>query len=184
MSVTRNTRKRDIRKQRRDKAERDILARARPFGECHGVTRDTATRDVTTPRDSDTHPLALLGVTITLGSAASDARRLAADPRFAAIVAGLPADPFGDPHPPVDVLRRDAERAELMRQAAVRAIERAASGQDVDPLHLQWCRDIVAGIPPLQRPLGSGEAAHQPAAPRSAPSAAENGLAGATGGQP
>jgi hypothetical protein len=160
LSVTLNSRKRDIQQRTRDKAARDILARARPttWG-CHSVTRDTTSRDVTQPRDSDTPTLALRGVTITLPSRNSEARRLAADPRFAAIVAGLPSDPFGDPHPDPETLQADAERAELQRQAAQRTIDRAEAGHEVDPTHLAWCRDVVATIAPLQRPLGTGEPA-------------------------
>jgi hypothetical protein len=61
----------------------------------------------------------------------------------------------------------------------------AEPGETLEATHRRvrdWDRRILAA--PLQRPLGPGEAAHLPAAPRSAPSAAENGLAGATGGQP
>ena len=55
---------------------------------------------------------------------------------------------------------RLAERRELIRRAAWASIERANSGQSVDPLHLQWARDFVTMNPPLDRPLGTGEPQH------------------------
>ncbi len=50
-----------------------------------------------------------------------------------------------------------AERNELMRQACERAIKRHEAGEVVDPFHLSWARQIVACIPALNRPIGTGE---------------------------
>jgi len=49
------------------------------------------------------------------------------------------------------------ERNELMRAACERAIKRHEAGEVVDPFHLSWARQIVACIPALNRPLGTGE---------------------------
>ena len=56
------------------------------------------------------------------------------------------------------------ERRELLRRAAQAAIDRAAAGQAVDPLHLVWARDFVRANQPLSGPLSSGEPGLQGAA--------------------
>lgn len=141
--------------------DRDTLARARPSLRkgCHVVTCDT--HGVThADRDSDTRPQGPV-VTITPGSSVGEKSRahaaeLLKDPRFASIAAGLSREPFSDPHPNPQTLAADAERAELHRSAAAAAIARHQAGQFVDPVHLEWCRAIVATFKPLQRPLGTG----------------------------
>ena len=92
--MTDQTAYRDTKQAERDISDRDSLARARlpPEGlsRCHAVTD----RDVTDgERDSDIATLKLRNVTITPAPAvtdrkAEDRERLAADPRFAAWVAG------------------------------------------------------------------------------------------------
>lgn len=145
--------------------ERDISSRARtPLrgkSRCHAVT---AERDVTGGgRDSDTPPLALRGVTITPGTAAERSRdhaaQLAADPRFASIRAGLALDPFADPQPDLAAIRRQEERTELMRTTKLALIKRAAAAAGVPVEDLIGAVEFVLAHPPLQRPLGTGEAA-------------------------
>ena len=86
----------------------------------------------------------------------SHREQMITDPRFSAIAAGLSREPFADPHPDPHTLAADAERAEMHRSAAAAAIARHQAGQFVDPVHLEWCRAIVATFKPLQRPLGTG----------------------------
>lgn len=50
-----------------------------------------------------------------------------------------------------------AERNELTRQAAQRTLDRVARGESVDADHVQWCRDFVAQVKPLGRPLSDGQ---------------------------
>ena len=50
-----------------------------------------------------------------------------------------------------------AERNELMRAACERAIKRHEAGEVVDPFYLSWARLFVANVPPLNRPLETGE---------------------------
>lgn len=52
---------------------------------------------------------------------------------------------------------RALQRDELMRQACQRAIDLAAQGQHVSPVHLAFARKWVAEHAPLGRPLGTGE---------------------------
>jgi hypothetical protein len=53
-------------------------------------------------------------------------------------------------------IRAAEESRELMRIACQAAINRAAAGQQVDPLYLQSCLDFVRANPPLRRPLSDG----------------------------
>jgi hypothetical protein len=55
-----------------------------------------------------------------------------------------------------DVAQRQAERNELMRQAAQRVLDASASGKRCDPEGLQWARGIVSRFQPLGRPLSDG----------------------------
>jgi len=146
---------------KRDTSERDTLACARPpyggMSRCHAVT--VTGRDVTENRDSSP-----CGRTITVGgieekqaptegSASHEDRqaahraKLAADPRFAAWVAG--DDDAGRE-------RRAEERRELMRIAAQQVIDEAALGP-VDPHRLAWAQQIVATHKPPAFPHPSTE---------------------------
>lgn len=49
------------------------------------------------------------------------------------------------------------EHRELMRIAAQRVVNDHALGIEVDRFRLEWARQIVRSIPPLGRPLGTGE---------------------------
>lgn len=55
-----------------------------------------------------------------------------------------------------DVADRLAERAELMRVAAVSALQRSRNGRDLDEDARQWALHWAAR-PPLGRPLSTGE---------------------------
>jgi len=55
------------------------------------------------------------------------------------------------------VAEATAERNELMRQACERAIKKHEAGEVIDPFYLSWARLFVANVPPLNRPLGTGE---------------------------
>jgi hypothetical protein len=65
-------------------------------------------------------------------------------------------EPFTQqPDPYLDL--RMAEKRELMRAAAQRAIDLAKTGFPVDAQYLNWCREFVALNKPLDRPLSTGE---------------------------
>lgn len=61
--------------------------------------------------------------------------------------------------PDPDLERRMAEKRELMRIAAQRAIDMADTGFPVEAEYLNWCRQFVALNKPLGRPLSTGEPA-------------------------
>lgn len=155
-------RKRDAQQLVRDKAVRDISRARTPLFHrgCHGVTRDTSNRDVTSDRDSDTPGLEGRGVTITLASAAFEARtaahkaKLAADPRFAGWLGLMTQD---DPPPDLAAIARQEERTELMRRAKYAFLCWAQDNPAADPFDVQAARDFLAAHPPLARPLGTGE---------------------------
>ncbi len=64
-------------------------------------------------------------------------------------------NPMDNPIYP-DVATRMAERNELMRIAAVSALDRSRGGRDLTPEALRWARAWSA-LKPLGRPLGTGE---------------------------
>lgn len=49
------------------------------------------------------------------------------------------------------------EQRELMRIAAQRVVSDSALGISVDRFRLAWAHQVVRSIPPLGRPLGTGE---------------------------
>lgn len=55
------------------------------------------------------------------------------------------------------------EQIELMRQAAQKVVNEAASGRSVDPYRLAWAQQTVANIKPLGRPLSDGAPTRAPA---------------------
>lgn len=154
----------------RDSAKRDSVTVSRAqetYGGCHAVTvaenRDTAQRDSSHDRDSDSPPLRYGTVTIT-GHAEQHAKqkaRLAADPRFAAWAASAgpmaePVDP--DPVASEAIKRRGAyaeEHVELRRIAAVRALELHARMGHLDADDLADARHW-ASKQALVRPMGEG----------------------------
>lgn len=83
--------------------------------------------------------------------------KLSRDPRFAGWAAGAPAGPdlgpLADPVYP-DVARRQAERNELRRVAAVSALRNG--GKHLTPQERAENR-AWAGLAPLAGPLGDGE---------------------------
>ena len=84
--------------------------------------------------------------------------RLSADPRFAfwAAMASAPAVDLGPVADPVysDVQRRQVERNELRRVAAVSALRNG--GKHLTPQEVAVNR-VWAGLAPLQGPLSTGE---------------------------
>ena len=55
-----------------------------------------------------------------------------------------------------DVEARLSERRELFRIAAQTILNDRAAGRKIDPHALQWAKHWAA-VPPLGRPLGTGE---------------------------
>lgn len=140
--------------------DRDTLARARPSygGDVPSVPRDNAggTRDREAgqgqPYAYATGRPSPFGATENCRTREGQKQRFAADPRFAAWVAGMPAA-----EPSAADVRRFEEQRELKRIAYQRVVDDHEAGRAVDPITLQCARLFLRTTPPLGRALGTGE---------------------------
>lgn len=67
-----------------------------------------------------------------------------------------PLEIIPDPVAACVLERRREEQRELMRIAAVSALERSRGGKDLDPAARRWAQ-AWSTVKPLGRPLGTGE---------------------------
>lgn len=120
--------KRDSQGEKRDVTGRDTLARARPYGACHGVTRDNKRDSHAAGRDSDSLRFAT-AVTVTPTSGGCENQR--------------------------PLTQRELEQRELFRVCGERILVSHRAGRKVTPEALADGRRWAA-YPPLQGPLSAG----------------------------